>query len=168
MYTSHISCLRKIRPYLKYRGTFLTLLKHHLTRDITFALIRSCGKDVYKEEPSKEETMCPGEVIAKKAMSNNCCAYIVYIFVGWLPNNIRSMKWRCLSIGASLCFNIWFRYWVHCRKTIRDIFETLQLHFIHTVWAMDPLHALLMSMTLNISKFKVKYVFQFSLVLERP
>ena len=29
---------------------FDSLLKHHLTRDNTFALIRSCGNDVYKVE----------------------------------------------------------------------------------------------------------------------
>ena len=55
-YTSHMSCLRKISPYLKYRGTFLTLCFNHLTRDNTFSLIRSCGKGVYNVEKSKEDT----------------------------------------------------------------------------------------------------------------
>ena len=31
----------------------MTLLKHHLTRYNTFALIRSCDKDVYKVEKTK-------------------------------------------------------------------------------------------------------------------
>ena len=35
---------------------FDSLLKHQLTRDNTFALIRSCGNDVYKVEKSKEDT----------------------------------------------------------------------------------------------------------------
>ena len=33
-----------------------SLLKHQLTRDNTFALIRSCGNEVYKEGKSKEDT----------------------------------------------------------------------------------------------------------------
>ena len=35
---------------------FLTLLKHQLTRDNTFALIKSCGNEVYIAEMSKEDT----------------------------------------------------------------------------------------------------------------
>ena len=35
---------------------FDSLLKHNLARDNTFALKRSCGKDVYKVEKSKEDT----------------------------------------------------------------------------------------------------------------
>ena len=38
------------------RYVFDSLLKHHLTRDNTFALIRACGKIVYKVEKSKEVT----------------------------------------------------------------------------------------------------------------
>ena len=38
------------------RYIFDPLLKHHLTRDNTFALIRSCGKDVFKVEQSKGDT----------------------------------------------------------------------------------------------------------------
>ena len=38
------------------RYVFDSLLKHHLTKDTTFALMRSCGKDVYKVEKSKEDT----------------------------------------------------------------------------------------------------------------
>ena len=38
------------------RYVFDSLLKHHITRDNTFALFRSCGKDVYKVEKSKEDT----------------------------------------------------------------------------------------------------------------
>ena len=37
------------------RLVFDSLLKHHLTRDNIFALIRSCGKDVYRVEKSKED-----------------------------------------------------------------------------------------------------------------
>ena len=33
-----------------------SLLKHHLTRDNTFSSIRSCGKDVFNVEKSKEDT----------------------------------------------------------------------------------------------------------------
>ena len=38
------------------RYVFHSLLKHHLTRDNTFSLIRSGGKDVYKVENLKEDT----------------------------------------------------------------------------------------------------------------
>ena len=38
------------------RYVFDSLLKHQLTRDNTFALIRSCGNEVYKVEKSKEDT----------------------------------------------------------------------------------------------------------------
>ena len=38
---------------------FDSLLKHQLTRDNTFALIRSCGNDVYKVEKSKEDNWEP-------------------------------------------------------------------------------------------------------------
>ena len=41
------------------RYVFDSLLKHHLTRDNTFSLIRTCGKDVYKVEKSKEDTWEP-------------------------------------------------------------------------------------------------------------
>ena len=33
-----------------------SLLKHHLTRDKTFSMIKSCGNDVYNVEKSKEDT----------------------------------------------------------------------------------------------------------------
>ena len=33
-----------------------SLLKHQLTRDNNFALIRSCGNEVYKVEKSREDT----------------------------------------------------------------------------------------------------------------
>ena len=38
------------------RYAFDSLLKHHLTRDNSFSLIRSCGKDDYNVEKSKEDT----------------------------------------------------------------------------------------------------------------
>ena len=41
------------------RYVFDSLLKHQLTRDNTFALIRSCGNEVYKVEKSKEDTWEP-------------------------------------------------------------------------------------------------------------
>ena len=58
-------------PYLKYRGTFFTLLKHLLTRDNTFALIRSCGKDVHKAEKSKEDTWEPWKFRSRNFASDN-------------------------------------------------------------------------------------------------
>ena len=41
------------------RYVFDSLLKHQLTRDSTFALIRSCGNEVYELEKSKEDTWEP-------------------------------------------------------------------------------------------------------------
>ena len=41
--------LSEVQRYVLY-----SLMKHHLTRDNTFALISSCGKDVYKVEKSKD------------------------------------------------------------------------------------------------------------------
>ena len=41
------------------RYVFGSLLKHQLTRDNTFAWIRSCGNEVYKVEKSKEDTLEP-------------------------------------------------------------------------------------------------------------
>ena len=38
------------------RYVFDSLLKHHLTRDNTLSLIKSCGKDVYNAEKTKEDT----------------------------------------------------------------------------------------------------------------
>ena len=38
------------------RYVFDSLLKHQLTRENTFALIRLCGNEMYKVEKSKEET----------------------------------------------------------------------------------------------------------------
>ena len=57
IYTSHISCCLK-NPALTevQRYVFDSLLKHQLTRDNTFALIRSCGSELYKVEKSKEDT----------------------------------------------------------------------------------------------------------------
>ena len=41
------------------RYVFDSLMKHQLTRDNTFALIRSYGNEVYKVEKSKEDTWEP-------------------------------------------------------------------------------------------------------------
>ena len=41
------------------RSVFDSVLKHHLTRDNTFILIRSWGKDVYNVEKSKKDTLEP-------------------------------------------------------------------------------------------------------------
>ena len=41
------------------RYVFDSLLQHHLTRDNTFSLIRSCGNDVYNVKKSKEDTWEP-------------------------------------------------------------------------------------------------------------
>ena len=38
------------------RLDFYSLLKHQLTRDNNFALIRPCGNEMYKVEKSKENT----------------------------------------------------------------------------------------------------------------
>ena len=38
------------------RYVFHSLFKHQLTRDNTFALIRSCDNEVFKVEKSKEDT----------------------------------------------------------------------------------------------------------------
>ena len=47
------------------RYVFDSLSKHHLTRDNTFALMISCGKDVYKVEKSKENTWEPWKFLTK-------------------------------------------------------------------------------------------------------
>ena len=41
------------------RHVFDSLLKHQLTRDTTFALIRSCGNKVNEVEKLKEDTLDP-------------------------------------------------------------------------------------------------------------
>ena len=48
------SALSEVQRYV-----FDTLLKYHLTRDNTFSLIRSCDKDVYNVEKTKEDTWEP-------------------------------------------------------------------------------------------------------------
>ena len=56
-YTSRISCcqnnlaLTEIRNYI-----FDSLLRHQLTKDITFVFIRTCGNEVYKVEKLKDDT----------------------------------------------------------------------------------------------------------------
>ena len=49
-----ICCLTTLSEVQRY--VFDSLLKHQLTRDNSFALIKSCGNEVYKVEKSKEYT----------------------------------------------------------------------------------------------------------------
>ena len=54
LYESYIKKTPALSEVQRY--VFDSLLKHQLTRDNTFALIRSCGNEVYKVEKSKEDT----------------------------------------------------------------------------------------------------------------
>ena len=56
LYESYILLLKTPALTEVHRYVFDSLLKHQLTRDNTFALIRSCGNEVYKVEKSKEDT----------------------------------------------------------------------------------------------------------------
>ena len=56
LYESYILLLQHPALTEVQRHVFDSLLKHQLTRDNTFALIRSCGIEVYKVEKSKEDT----------------------------------------------------------------------------------------------------------------
>ena len=57
LYESYFLLLKKLLSEVqKYVNVFDSLLKHQLTRDNTFALIRSCGNEVYKMEKSKKDT----------------------------------------------------------------------------------------------------------------
>ena len=58
-YVSYFLLEKKPALADEQRWVFDSLSKHHLTRDNTFALMRSCGKDVYKVEKSKEDTWEP-------------------------------------------------------------------------------------------------------------
>ena len=49
------------------RYVFDSLLKHQSTRDNTFALIRSCGNEVYKVEKSKEDTRDPRKLRSRNS-----------------------------------------------------------------------------------------------------
>ena len=51
LYKSYFLLLKKTVLF-----AFYPLLKHQLARDNTFALIRSCGNEVYKVEKSEEGT----------------------------------------------------------------------------------------------------------------
>ena len=56
LYESYFLLLKKPALSEVQRYVFDSLLKHQLTNDNTFALIRACGKEVYKVEMSKEDT----------------------------------------------------------------------------------------------------------------
>ena len=59
LYESYFLLLKNPALTEVQRYVFDSLLKHQLTRDNTFALIRSCGNEVYKVEKSKEDTWEP-------------------------------------------------------------------------------------------------------------
>ena len=59
LYESYFLLLRKTRFVRSTEVRFESLLKHQLTRDNTFAAIRSCGNEVYQVEMSKEDTREP-------------------------------------------------------------------------------------------------------------
>ena len=58
LYESYFLLLKKPALSEVQRYVFDSLLKQqvHVTRDNTFALIRSCGNEVYNVEKSKEDT----------------------------------------------------------------------------------------------------------------
>ena len=56
LYESYFLLLKKHPLTEVQRYVFDYLLKHQLTRDSTFALIRSCGNEVYKVDQLKEDT----------------------------------------------------------------------------------------------------------------
>ena len=56
LYESYFLLLKNPALSEVKRYVFDSLLKHQLTRDNTFTLIRSCGSEVYKVEKSKENT----------------------------------------------------------------------------------------------------------------
>ena len=59
LYESYFWLLKNPALNEVQRCGFDSLLKHQLTRDNTFALIRSCGNEVYKVEKSKKDTWEP-------------------------------------------------------------------------------------------------------------
>ena len=59
LYESYFLLLKKPALSEVQRYVFDSLLKHQVTRDNTFALIRSCGNEVYNVEKSKEDTWEP-------------------------------------------------------------------------------------------------------------
>ena len=56
LYESYFLLLKNPALTEVQRHVFDSLLKHQLTRDNSFALITSCGNEVYKVEKSKEGT----------------------------------------------------------------------------------------------------------------
>ena len=56
LYESYFLMLKNPALTEVQRYVFDSLLKHQLTRDNTFVLIRTCGNEVYKVEKSKEDT----------------------------------------------------------------------------------------------------------------
>ena len=67
------------------RYVFDSLLKHQLTRDNTFALIRSCGNEVYEVEKSREDTREPWKLRSRNfSMTSEDFFYgpkIIYITI---------------------------------------------------------------------------------------
>ena len=59
LYESYFLLLKKPASSEVQRYVFDFLLKHQLTSDNTFALIRSCGNEKYKVEKSTEDTLEP-------------------------------------------------------------------------------------------------------------
>ena len=56
LYESYFLLLKNPAFTEVQRSVFDSPLKHQLTSDNTFALIRSCDNEVYKVEKSKEDT----------------------------------------------------------------------------------------------------------------
>ena len=54
LYESYFLLLKNPALTEIQRYVFDSLLKHHLTRENSFALMRSCGNEVYKVEKSKK------------------------------------------------------------------------------------------------------------------
>ena len=59
LYESYFLLLKNPDLTEVQRYVFDSLLKHQLTRDNNFALMRSCGNEGYKVEKSKEDTWEP-------------------------------------------------------------------------------------------------------------
>ena len=59
LYESYFLLLKNPALTEVHRYVFDSALKHQLTRDNTFALIRSCSNEVYKVEKLKEDTWEP-------------------------------------------------------------------------------------------------------------
>ena len=59
LYESYFFLLKKPSLFEEWSYVFDFLLKHQWRRDNTFALIRSCGYEVYKVKKLKEDTWAP-------------------------------------------------------------------------------------------------------------